>query len=70
MNRSLLRKRLRRGATTVQIAVVIGLIALATIAGARAMGTATDEGLDTTADYFGNPASVTGHWDSQSSDSR
>jgi Flp pilus assembly pilin Flp len=51
--------RVRRGTSTVQWAVVAGLIALAVVAGITLVGTRTNTKLNQTATDVGNPTSLT-----------
>lgn len=61
---SRLQKQLRRGVTTVQMCVMLALIALVVIAGVSLLGTRTNNKLNETATDMANPKSLTGRFGS------
>lgn len=61
---SRLQKQRRRGVTTVQMCVMLALIALVVIAGVSLLGTRTNNKLNETATDMANPKSLTGRFGS------
>jgi Flp pilus assembly pilin Flp len=63
------RKRQRRGATAVQVAVVLGLVTLSAVVGLTQIGSLSSSQLSQTATDVGNPNSLVGRFGNSGSSS-